>query len=204
MIRNFLFWFTSFAIGIVSLRFLLVGLDQGFPNMIHQLGQWRFWFVLHVSTGPLALMLTPFQLSKKFRNRNLKRHRILGRVYAGLILVSGIAGLVIAFNAKGGLPTRVGFGLLAVFWLTVTANAILHARAGRIVRHREWMIRSAALTFAGVTLRLWLMTGTAAGLPFETVVYPMSAWLCWTPNLVVAELVICRSASYADLSSGRQ
>jgi len=162
--------------------------------MPHQLDLRRFWFVLHVSAGPIALMLAPFQMSAKFRSRNLARHRMLGRIYGLLILVSGVSALVIAFNAMGGLPTRTAFALLAVFWLGTTARAIVHARAGRIPLHREWMIRSVALTFAGVTLRLWLAAGAVAGLPFDTVVYPSSAWLCWVPNLLVAEWIIRRSA----------
>jgi hypothetical protein len=51
------------------------------------------------------------------------------------------------------------------------------------------MIRNFSLTFAAVTLRLYLPASLAAGLPFDTV-YPAIAWLCWVPNLVVAEFLL--------------
>jgi hypothetical protein len=50
------------------------------------------------------------------------------------------------------------------------------------------MTRSYALTFAAVTLRLYLALAIAAGAVFTA--YPYIAWLCWLPNLAVAELLI--------------
>ena len=50
------------------------------------------------------------------------------------------------------------------------------------------MVRNFALTFAAVTLRLYLPASMVAGLAFERA-YPVIAWLCWVPNLIVAELL---------------
>ncbi len=55
--------------------------------------------------------------------------------------------------------------------------------------HRIWMIRSAGLTFAGVTLRLWLPAQLIFGVPFD-VAYQVVAWVCWVPNLIVAEYFV--------------
>ena len=53
--------------------------------------------------------------------------------------------------------------------------------------HRKWMIRSFALTFAAVTLRIYL-----AILPMLPVAfigaYRAISFLCWVPNALVAEL----------------
>jgi hypothetical protein len=55
------------------------------------------------------------------------------------------------------------------------------------------MIRSFALTFAAVTLRLGLFPMMAAGMIYvEAIVW--LAWLSWLPNLVVAELWLRRTA----------
>jgi hypothetical protein len=54
------------------------------------------------------------------------------------------------------------------------------------------MIRSYALCLAAVTLRLWLPVGLAQGVRFE-VMYPLVAWLCWVPNLMLAEWVVIPS-----------
>jgi hypothetical protein len=73
--------------------------------------------------------------------------------------------------------------------VTSAAVAWQRARAGDYVSHRAWMIRSYALCLAAVTLRLYLPLFGLAGLPFE-VAYPAIAWLCWVPNLVVAEWLV--------------
>jgi hypothetical protein len=48
------------------------------------------------------------------------------------------------------------------------------------------MVRNFSLTFAAVTLRLYLPISGVAGVPFE-VAYPIIAWIAWVPNLIVAE-----------------
>ena len=53
------------------------------------------------------------------------------------------------------------------------------------------MIRSAALAFAAVTLRLYLPLSMVIGLPFEPS-YTVIAWACWIPNLIAVELWLRR------------
>ena len=67
------------------------------------------------------------------------------------------------------------------------------ARAGRIAEHRQWMIRSFALTFAAVTLRLYLPVLFTVGNMdyFEASNYV--AWLCWVPNILFAEVYLRRA-----------
>jgi len=59
------------------------------------------------------------------------------------------------------------------------------------------MVRNFALTFAAVTLRLWLPASIASGVPFE-LAYPAVAWLCWVPNLLAAELLLRQTRSRYD------
>jgi len=82
---------------------------------------------------------------------------------------------------------RLGFACLALGWLYTGLRAYLAIRAHDIVSHRRWMVRNFALTFGAVTLRLWLPASMAFGIAFE-LAYPVIAWLCWVPNLLVAEL----------------
>lgn len=51
------------------------------------------------------------------------------------------------------------------------------------------MIRRYALTFAAVTLRIYLPLSQVAGLPFDPA-YQTISWFCWVPNLIVAEWII--------------
>jgi hypothetical protein len=97
--------------------------------------------------------------------------------------------LALALGTEAGLVAAAGFGLLAVPWLATTAVGVWKARARDFAAHRQWMIRSAALTFAAVTLRHELPLLVLGGLEFPTA-YTIVAWLCWVPNLLVAEWVV--------------
>ncbi len=171
----------SLLIALGSYRFLALGLPLSFPDMLGQIEGQRLAFLLHISFAPVALAIGGLQFFASIR-RHKPLHRWLGRSYGLAILISGIAGIFVAFNAAGGLSAQLGFTLLALAWLFTTANAIRHAVARRIGQHRRWMIYSFALTFAGVTLRLYLLGFMAAGFSYtEASVY--LAWLCWLPNL---------------------
>src|SRR5690606_9843127 len=136
----------------------------------------------HVFAAAVALTLGPFQFSTSLRARYPAFHRWSGRLYLGVgVLVGGLAGLYMAAHAFGGLPARLGFACLALGWLYTGLRGYRAIRARDVADHRRWMVRNFALTFAAVTLRLWLPASVAAGIAFE-LAYPVIAWLCWVPN----------------------
>jgi len=153
---------------------------------------------LHLAGSGIALAIGPFQLNARLRSLFLRVHRWMGRIYVIAVLFGGAAALALATTSQAGLPTHVGFGLLAVLWLFATGNAYRHIRAGDRVSHRRWMIRSYALTFAAVTLRIYLPLSQIAGMPFDAA-YQTIAWLCWVPNLIVAEWIILRQRTDASI-----
>jgi len=153
---------------------------------------------LHLFGSAIALAIGPFQLNSRLRNRFIDVHRWMGRTYVIAVLCGGTAALVLAPVSQEGLPTHVGFGMLATLWLIATGTAYRRIRAGDRVSHRRWMIRSYALTFAAVTLRIYLPLSLAFGLPFGPA-YQTIAWLCWVPNLVVAEWIILRQRATASI-----
>jgi uncharacterized membrane protein len=146
---------------------------------------------LHLLASPVALAIGPFQLNSRMRSRSLRRHRYLGRVYMVCVALGGAAGLALAPVSQGGLPAHTGFVFLAVLWLATTGTAYRRIRFGDVTGHQTWMIRSYALTFAAVTLRIYLPVSHAAGIPFEPA-YQAVSWLCWVPNLVLAEWLLRR------------
>jgi len=79
-----------------------------------------------------------------------------------------------------------GFGALGCLWLFAAYQGYRSAREGRFDAHRRWMIRSFALTFAAVTLRLDLPLLILSGAPFLPG-YRLISFLCWVPNLLLAE-----------------
>jgi uncharacterized membrane protein len=146
-------------------------------------------FLAHVLGGTVALFLGPWQFWTRLRDRALRLHMWLGRVYLSAILVGGVAGLYMAAIAFGGLPAQLGFSGLAVGWLATGVMAYSRVRQGDYEAHREWMIRNYALTFAAVTLRLLLPLLMLAGLSFIAA-YTAVAWLSWVPNLIAVELYL--------------
>jgi uncharacterized membrane protein len=154
----------------------------------------------HVVGGAVALIIGAFQVNALLRQRSLARHRWLGRIYVTAVLIAAPSGLVLATVSEGGWIAHAGFGLLAVLWFATTAMAYGQIRARNIVAHRQWMMRSYALTLAAVTLRLYLPTALIAGVPFEPA-YQAISWLCWVPNLIVAEWLIQRTARKAQAPS---
>ena len=146
---------------------------------------------LHLAGAAVALVVGPLQHNSRLRGHFLNMHRWTGRVYVLAVLFGGVAALRLATVAQGGLPAHVGFGLLAVLWLLATGQAYRYIRVGDQDAHRRWMTRSYALTFAAVTLRIYLPLSQIVGIPFEPA-YQTISWLCWVPNLILAEWVILR------------
>ncbi len=159
-------------------------------------------FYLHVVFGGLALLLSPLQFSARLRERARRWHRVIGRVALSSIVVAGLAGVVLSTTNLAGPVGTAGFGLLGVLWVGFAVTAFRAIRGGDVTAHRRWMVRAFALTYAAVTLRLWLgvliATQASAGvdpqLAFDRA-YAVVPFLCWAPNLLVAELYLWRSRS---------
>ena len=159
---------------------------------------------IHAFSSGIALLLGPFQFLNGLRQRRPVLHRWLGRIYLTGILVGGLSAFVIAPGIISGLVGQVGLSLLGVLWLWTGWNAYSSIRAGNVTLHREWMIRNFVLTFAAVTLRLWLgiLIGTQVpmldvkyGGDFDALfveAYRVVMWLSWVPNLIIAEWIIQR------------
>ncbi len=142
---------------------------------------------IHIFASALALLLGPFQFSRRLRTGRPALHRWLGRIYLGVaVAVGGAAGLYMSTYAFGGLAGKLGFAALALAWLYTGVRAYAAARARDFTAHRRWMIRNFSLTFAAVTLRLYLPPVFIFQLPFA-LSYAVIAWACWVPNLLLAE-----------------
>ena len=149
----------------------------------------RPWLDVHVAGAATALLIGPFQFLPGLRARHRWLHRLIGRTYVVACLVGGVGGLVMAFGSTAGPIATAGFGGLGVIWIIANIQGWRLAVARRFDDHRAWMIRSFALTFAAVTLRLYLPIIPLTDLPFVDG-YRAISFLCWVPNLMVAEIYI--------------
>lgn len=158
-------------------------------------------FYAHIVAGGIALVVGPFQFWRGLRDRHRALHRWTGRTYLTAVGIAGVAALVMAPFNDAGLVGFFGFGALAVLWLATGWQAYRAIRRGDVANHRAWMMRNFALTYAAVTLRLWI--GVLIGvqvLPggdvdFDAVftnAYAAVPFLAWLPNLIIAEWLIRR------------
>ena len=177
------------AIALVSYRYLF-GVGP-VPPLIALNSFKTVWLVVHVAGAATALLVSPLQLIPRIRRGMPALHRWLGRIYVLSCTVGGIAGVPLAFGSAAGPIATAGFGLLAVAWLVTTLRGWRAGFGKRIADHRAWMIRSFSLTYAAVTLRIYLAILPTLPLAFIDG-YRAIAFLCWVPNLLVAELFLRR------------
>jgi uncharacterized membrane protein len=161
-------------------------------------------FYVHIVSAGLALAVGPFQFAKAIRVRYRAVHRWIGRTYAVSIAFASVSGLVMAAFNSAGFVGFFGFGTLSVLWAWTTWRGYRAIRERDVASHQAWMIRSFALTFAAPTLRLWLgvlilfqvVVGTGgADVEVDQLManaYAAVPFLCWLPNIVVAEIMIRR------------
>lgn len=177
-------------VSLIVSRYLSLDPEVFFPEQRAVYLAHLTFVIVHVVASMLAILIGPFQFLPGIRKgRWLKVHRWLGRTYLLGILFGGLSGLYMAQLAYGGIVSRLGFGALACLWLYTGYRAYRHIRNKEIEQHRQWMMRNYALTFAGVILRMWIPLFLAAGMDFSAA-YVIIAWLCWIPNLLVAEWMI--------------
>lgn len=173
--------YAAFVYGFLPLGSLVA------PEMKESFLAHPYGIYIHAFASIVALAIGPFQFSTRLRENRPILHRWLGRAYLAIgVVVGGLAGLYMSQYASGGTVARLGFAFLAVLWIYTGLRAYIAVRQGSIQEHRKWMIRNYSLTFAAVTLRLYLPISMVGGIDFS-IAYPIIAWLCWVPNLVFVE-----------------
>jgi uncharacterized membrane protein len=114
----------------------------------------RDLLIPHTLAGIFALLIGPINFSSRIRQRHIKLHRVLGRIYVISVFIGAATGVALV-TGRPGLP---GTSMQAAAWIVCTTAAFITARNRQIVSHRQWMIRSYAVTFTFVSsrvLNLW-------------------------------------------------
>jgi uncharacterized membrane protein len=110
----------------------------------------RGLLIPHTLCGLIALLAGPVQFSSRLRQRHLKFHRVLGRIYVISVFIGALSGIALA----AGRPGMPGTSMQAAAWIVCTTAAFITARNGQTVQHRQWMARSYAVTFTFVSSRI--------------------------------------------------
>lgn len=190
-IGNYAIWgviaFLSVGVGGYALYHVATGFSN-LPLTNPMLDPWGLR--THIAASGVAMILGAFQFLKPLRRKAPSLHRWTGRGYILACTVGGLAGGVIALSSTAGPIAGWGFFMLAVLWVPFTLLALFSAMRKDFSAHERWMIRSFALTFGAVTLRLQLPIGPMLTGGDFLAAYVWIAWLAWVPNLIVAEIYI--------------
>ena len=162
-------------------------------------GDHYFLLLAHILGGTGALLIGPWQFSRRLRLRQPSLHRWLGRIYLGSVALGSAAGFSLAIFSEEGWPTHVGFGLLAIFWFFTGWMAYRRILAGDLAAHRRWMIRNFSLSLAAVTLRLYLVPLLVFAHWSFPRAYIFVCWMCWVPNILVAEWIVRHRSTVAAI-----
>jgi uncharacterized membrane protein len=110
----------------------------------------RGLLIPHTLAGIFALLIGPINFSSRIRQGHLTLHRVLGRIYVVSVFVGSFTGIALAWG-RPGLP---GTSMQAAAWIVCTTAAFITARNRHIIQHRQWMVRSYAVTFTFVSSRM--------------------------------------------------
>ncbi len=141
-----------------------------------------------------------FQFSKAFRNRNRRRHKILGRLWVLLALIVALTGLWLTLTFP---PAHNDGFALYVIRLIVSLSMLFAIVWGvcsilnrRVAQHEAWMMRAYALGMGAGTQAL-------IGIPFfilfgepDTGLRSFLMGFGWALNVMVVEAVLWRRKNH--------
>jgi uncharacterized membrane protein len=179
---------------LISIQYLPIDFEAAFlqtkQDEIAHLS-YQIAFFTHVYTSFFVLVLGGVQFSKRLRTLYPKTHRAVGKLYLGILFFfSAPSGLYMGYHANGGLTAQISFCILGLLWIFFSYKALVFAKNGNWIQHRNFMYRSYALTLSAISLRLfkWLIAVCFGLPPMST--YQIVAWMGWLVNLLIAELLI--------------
>lgn len=193
------------ALAAVIAPFALFALDSAGSEVLYRLGLAMdvrerlapVAFVIHAFAGTLALVGGLLQFRPGSLAKRGRVHRRLGYAYVIAVVLSSLMAMRMALTFDVPPAARVSFVALAALWLGSTVEALRQIRQRSVRSHKEWMVRSYALTLFFVVFPLW--TGFAETLPLpHALTYPVAVTMAWVINLVGAEAWIRRARRGAD------
>ncbi|GGC56379.1 DUF2306 domain-containing protein [Hoyosella rhizosphaerae] len=126
----------------------------------------RIALLIHTMAGGLAILLAIAQFSNRLRARHLALHRVTGRIFVGLVVVSMITAMIylVRVGPDGsfdGPAFHLQLWFLAIGTLVATIAAVVAIRSRKLWIHQSLMAYSFALLLTAPLLRVqYLIYGT--------------------------------------------
>jgi len=184
------------ALSIITFYFLWT---TAFPKLIvtkDSYGEYYWfrapWLFIHVFTGLIATLVGWYQFIPSFRTRNLKLHRIIGRLYICCIAIASLTAVYIALVSPGmNILGKLSFLVVSLVWLSTVVFGFLSIIKHKIIQHQEWVLRSYVVTFFFTIVVIltkyfpseYIGVSTNEAFLFHT-------WISWSVPLFITELYI--------------
>lgn len=195
---KYLLWiayvYFSYLLLLITIQYIPLDFDVAFLRIKQdeiQLFHYQIAFFTHVYTSIFLMIFGAFQFSNYIREKYQRWHRNIGKFYIIIILLfSGPSGLIMSYYANGGIFSQTAFVILSVLWMLFTYLSFYYAKKLDFKRHQKFAIRSFALTLSAISLRLFKFIIVFLFHPPPMDAYRIVAWLGWTFNLLIAEILI--------------
>lgn len=115
----------------------------------------RWWILPHALAGLTALFTGALQFSQRLRKRYIQLHRRLGRIYFLSVAVAASIALPLAI-VHPAAPIGIASAILGFTWIVTSFIAFICALKRNIIQHKQWTVRSYAVTAVFVTSRISL------------------------------------------------
>lgn len=208
-------WKISYGLlACISILFILYALVANFiidPGakafLSHKIGMkrelnlpvWINVMHVHVAFACIAMATGLLNFSNRVFEKSRKLHRINGYAYLVSVLLVVITSGYMAPYATGGKISSMGFNALNLIWLFITIMALVQIKKKRIIRHRNWMIRSYAFCFTNMTIHLitslfYQGFGLIYATSYTIGVYGSIVLLLIIPNIIIRNINRSRKA----------
>lgn len=179
----------------ITLKYVSFESDVAFLQIkqteVNSVASYLFIFYVHVCTSIFTLLAGFTQFNSAILNTKPIVHRAMGKLYVIVVLFfAAPSGLFIGLFANGGLYSKIAFVILSILWFYYTLKGYLAIKNHQISAHKAFMLRSFAIAFSAITLRLWKVILVYLFHPAPMDVYQIIAWLGWVPNLMLIEYFI--------------
>ncbi len=168
-----------------------------------------FWFNAHAALALPLLVLGPLQFSGRLRRNFPKVHRVAGRTYLILSLVTAVMAFWLGLTIDGE-GRQIPLALFAIVWFGFSIAAWKAAVRRDFATHRAFVIRGFAVALAfvwirGITLfydELFFFIASdnvrsvsSEWLSFVVPILVVEAWLVWWPSMKLAKAVRPRQSA---------
>ena len=157
----------------------------------------RLWYFAHIVIVLPILVIAPLQFVARLRQARPAVHRWLGRLFLAASVLGGASAVYLGITIRYE-GSRLPLTLFGLVWIAFSVIAWVCARRGDYASHRQFVIRSLAIAFAFVWIRLlytfhdqifWFVSPgdvrdtTREWLSFVAPLLVVETWLTWWPAL---------------------